>query len=618
MFTCSECSEVFQNETRLQVHMRDQHPLSKPYTCPTCKKPFKMKGSMTRHTATCGGSVDMVERAVTETTPPSTTPPSTTPPSTTPPPTTFAQWRARYNVDRKPGEPEFTEDAGQHAVQFMGRLQRESPLPVENALELEEFLDQYIDQHQSTLRPSTVSTHLRYMRWYALWKTTTGDCPQASIDVLDASVETHQSFASRHDHHMNLMNYLSPGELIDVRERLVTALRSEQQGFVDPFVTRMIKFQNISGSELQLHAKRLRNWIEVALRVVDVPMRIQCSKYMKLPSGDTAEYDFVCRLEKLPGGYARLVCRDKVQKSHQPVRIPLPRVLNPYLHAYLTLCRDAIVPHGSPYVFTNGAGGVWTDASKDVKTYIRQHLGIDTEEIEPSGRFVHCTRKMALASFSTKVRFDMGAVRNFAKLMRHSVATSEQYYCQWSETSLAQEGVRQWSSAMLGTPVVQEDIDPYTPGSLRVPPDFIDGWFRDTFVFVRPCSDYNRADATTQTDPVVGMGSIDRAAPDSTDLHPEASIPICPDCSRVCSIMGPYGLRRDTARFARYFVQCGSCDGMRPTQRTRWYPLGTTPPLPTSSSRPRNSEQIDSYIVDYLQKRRRVDSGEVPVQTTEG
>jgi hypothetical protein len=322
----------------------------------------------------------------------------------------------------------------------------------------------------------------------------------------------------------------------------------------------------------------------------------------------------VCRLEKLPTGYARLVCRDKVQKSHQPVRLPLAPCLNPYMHAYMVFCRPAVARE-SEYVFTSGCGGVWSDASRDIKSYMRDTLGIDPDELEPTGRFVHCTRKIALAAYSTRVRFDMQLVRNFAKLMRHSVATSEQYYAQWSDTVLSQEGAAAWSRWMLGVETPDADVAPYTPSLVRRAPDFVDGWFRASFVFSTPHVAYDRADAYTQTDPVLGLGpagpgSLHLTPPGAGQIHPMASIPTCDRCTSVYSLFGPYGLRRDTAHFGCYYVQCRSCDGTRPTAHARWYPLGTDPPVPSCSTRPRNASRIRQHVdVSVACKRAKLEPG---------
>jgi hypothetical protein len=493
----------------------------------------------------------------------------------------FKTWCNEY-VRTKCGE--LSESTIRQSASFVSNMDQ-SHIPFFDSLDFGDFLDCYTDTKQNEISPSSLTNHFRYIRLMLLWKFSNGHCHRSLLDVIDEHLAGYQKFASRRDHHTNLLNFLSPHRLIEIREMVVTALRQDQLNHIDPLITRILRNNNVKGIELTTFSKRLRNWLELCFRFVDIPLRIQCSICMELKNTETiaSEYNFLSKLEKLPSGYTRIIVRDKVQQSHQPVQLNVPDVLNPYLHFYLVFCRPALTT-SSNYVFPSGSGGKWVHASKQLKEYLDIELGINPNELEPSGRFIHCTRKIALAAFGTRVQFNVDKLRGFAKLMRHSLATSEKYYCHWSDTTLSQNAVKEWSYCMLG----QEDRlpdTPYVPGNIRTPPDILSKWYRETYSFYDKNVQFTLRDSSTQTD----FSDDDQPFVDNLQ-HTKSTMPACSLCSRKFSVFGPLGLRRDK-NYGRYFAQCLQCDGKRPGTRTVWYTEGVDVPERSLSNQPRTKKQ---------------------------
>jgi hypothetical protein len=166
------------------------------------------------------------------------------------------------------------------ATKVAGFIGKETvEVPLSDAMEFEEFLDSYMDDKEKEVNPSTLTHHLRYFRWFLLWKYSNRLCDITLFPVIDEHIANYQNFASRRDHHVNLLNFLSPHKLVTIREKVVTALREYQATNLDPYIIDFLRKQELTQSPSDAFTKNLRNWLELCLRFIDVPMRIQCSMY---------------------------------------------------------------------------------------------------------------------------------------------------------------------------------------------------------------------------------------------------------------------------------------------------------------------------------------------------
>jgi hypothetical protein len=583
-FECRYCQKKCSSGRNLQQHVLQLHPAEKAFRCNNCPTAFKNQSSLQRHGRSC--SIKLTDKQLNK-----------APIALDEYPVVFGEtpnfesWHTKYLANKTEYCRDLCKDTACKIIQFIGSSLG-SFESFFDAMDFDEYVDCYLDTKQSELKPSTLTKHLRYIRWFLLWKYSNHECCSSLFPVIDVQIQNSQALASTRDQHVSLLNFLSPYKLIAIREKVVLALRKYQVETIDPFVVEFL--QSAQPHKLMTFTKKLRNWLELCLRFINVPLRIQCSINMVMSDAENDDYKAVCKLDKLPTGYTRIVIRDKVQQSHQPVHINVPDVLNPYIHFYLIHCRTA--NENSNFVFLNKTGGPWTKASKQLKRFMETDLGVNANDIEPSGRFIHCTRKIALAAFGTVVDFDVEKMKGFARLMRHSLATSEAYYGHWVDTKLSQSAVKNWNSSMLG----QVDSDPvcvYKPGNIRTPPNSVSAWFRASFSFHKTDTSYTLCDAATQT-------NWDETMQQNQHQNSKSTLPLCTTCFEKFSVFGPYGLARDTEHFGRYFAQCKKChDHGRPTKcHTVWFELGATPVEKSVSNKNRNQQTIDEHIQRHKKK----------------
>ena len=346
---------------------------------------------------------------------------------------------------------------------------------------------------------------------------------------------------------------------------------------------------------------RLRNWLELALRFLNVPCRIQCSRFMCLP--ETTALDYVCKLVRRDGQYARLINQDKSCASHQPLLLPLGHTLSAYMHVYLVYGRP---PGAQPFVFCTRRGTQWTRPSRDLKTYLEQVLHIDVHTLDPTGRFIHGSRAIMMAVMAVGVQFDQQKMHGFARLLRHSSTTNERFYSMWQQRALSNQSIEVFAHLVGLDRDTTTPAPPYVPLSLcRVPAALASlvhqAMCLETLLPFVPC--YETRSIGTQT----GDETDSAQAPDepvrasAQDLDVAATAPSCTSCGQWSLVLhGPCGAMRRKRYAGRYYLACPTChtlpDGRFDLVRCRWYPLGYRPTQPSQSNRPRNLDAITRFI----------------------
>jgi hypothetical protein len=586
------------NTTALRDHLQEVHPDATPFECTNCHRSFKHKSSLQRHKCTK--------------LPADLGPPIRKKPRTERRPhalfdqyamlqthlgssTTFEEWAHAYQAARTPADVPLSDSTLQNIVSTWSQYFAPLSLMWDHTGLFCDQVDQWMDdQYASTLQPITTVNHLRHLRWYALYMYSLTKTNTDILEYLEDVIQSAQRHASKGTSDVHCIAMLDPYQLASLRDRIVTALQQQQRDCLDPFIERMCRASPPPKEEcVTFGLTHLRCWIDLALRFVSVPLRMQCTIHLLEPDVESTNY--VCKLTYRDGNYVRVVYRDKTGDTHAPSFVPIGRTISAYLTFYRRYCRPRPM---APHTFQTAHGSMWKRASQDVKEYTRTFLGIDPDKIEPTGRFVHGSRHIGLATYALAVNFDSERLRELAHLMRHSVAISEKYYSVWLDRNRNERASQNFSATMgLATtetgdiPVV--DTPAYQPLTLRPPSRLIQHAMAQAFdteisQHLHPPSVFALRDASTQT------GHVDcTSTPPLTD---SCTLPVCTECKAMYVVLGPLGQSRHPM-FGRYFAQCLTCDGRRPNKiSTMWYDLGYTPQTPSRSHRPRNQTRITNHL----------------------
>ena len=482
----------------------------------------------------------------------------------------------------------------QQVTRFWDQLDREgyhtiTREPLSDVHVFGETLDAYIDDQVTSVQLSTVVQRLRYIRWAVCYRLNTDNRtdPQILIE-LDDTITSMQPVATIRTTNTSLLTVLDPYRLVGLHNRIVSGLKKLQTVEIDPFIQGFF-VQEHQGptAESVRFGLRLRCFVELLMRFNNVPLRVECSRYLQ-----TQEFqgtDFVAKLVCRKDGWYRLVNQDKTGKISQNTLVPLDSVTSGYLHFYLRYCRRQ---PSSTTVFQSASGGVWSTISKDLKTFLSE-CGVDSEQVAQNGRLIHGTRHIGLAVFSVLSDFNIEKIRNYATLLRHQLVHVEKIYSPWlrmyQQQQAAAEMLRLKGLGTLETKTrVQtevhhvRDCHPVVYSCLKQ---------LHESVFMGPTTEvpvrYTTRDMGTQTG--------------DQDLEPQAlAAPGEPQRCLVCdsptSVFGPLGDSKNSKRFGCYWRQCAKCHGSKHNKESFWYPLGVTPKLASSSTRPRNLSMIQVHI----------------------
>ena len=598
MSLCPECQACLKNTTSLREHLQEHHPNATPFACETCHRRFKHKSSLKRHSCT-SGTTNLEGQ--------STVVPAKKKPriersaqalfgqyamlrthlgSTN----TFAEWARAYQMVRTSADVPLSDSTLHNITSTWTQYFAPLSLTWEHTGVFSDQIDQWMDeQYASTLQPITTVNHLRHLRWHALYMYSISRTSTDTLDYLEDVIHSTQRHASKGTSDTHCIAMLDPYQLASLRDRIVAALQHQQRDCLDPFIERVCRNPEAIPQEdcIAFGITHLRCWIDLALRFVSVPLRMQCTIHLLEPGVESTEY--VCKLTYRGDSYIRIVYRDKTGDTHPPSSVPVGRTISTYLTFYRRYCR---VRPMAPYTFQTVQGSVWKRASQDVKEYTRTFLGIDPDKIEPTGRFVHGSRHIGLATYALAVNFDSERLRELAHLMRHSVAISEKYYSVWLDRNRNERASQNFSTTMgISEKEVETTPSPsYRPLSLRPPSSLIQHTMEHALLtevshHIHPTSTFTLRDASTQTGNVTTVTTM-------VPLTDSCTLPICTQCKSSYSVFGPLGQSRHPM-FGRYFTQCLTCDGRRPNKiSTVWYDLGYTPAIPSQSHQPRNRASI--------------------------
>jgi uncharacterized C2H2 Zn-finger protein len=466
-------------------------------------------------------------------------------------------------------------------------------------------IDLWIFEETKKVQASTVGLRLGYLWWIAQWRIDEGFAvPDGVIEYIDENREEMQRAGNMHRTNQSVLAMADPYELCKLSNRIVSGLQVQQRDTIDPFIRRHVFKRDIPCTEeFVKFGLDLRCWLDLAMRFVNVPARIQCTSRLEVPSSTSTDY--VAKLVCHGSSYVRVLNKDKVCSAYEATQIPLCKTISLYMFYYLRFCR----PKSSlPYVFLSKMGSRWAMASADIKGYVEEKLKVDPLKVEPGGRFVHGSRHIGLACFAVATGFDLEKLRCYTVLMRHSLSMAEQIYCPWVRLWQAKKAVEEFGR-FRGLQEELQVLPHFAPGNasqetpfillgLRKIPDAIFSVLSDQMLknFKRdmavPC--YAQSDASTQTD-TSDLYAAQEMSTQSAENSMQAER--CGSCNEIVVYEGPYPVKRDIKRYGRFCKKCSCTNG-----KNVFLDLGMVPAQARGMKRPRNIDEIREYVQEKTGK----------------
>ena len=577
MFQCPVCVDVCTSTRKeIDTHLKTTHSnITAPYVCPECATAFTTEKARKLHRRKQHLSTE--EKA--------------------PFRGTLEEWvTTRYNTTRDSAAECFAPATVARVVAFRRALLFEGGRTLDQVLSLvddgviTETLDEWVDAELQLHSTQTVNNHVRYLLLVLRYLADTTVINALVVEYVADLVGETQSAATRGSTTLNMLKMEDPFALARIRDTVVNALLQEQVDYIDPYIATHLFDTPTHSEEVLVFGVRLRNWLELAIRLTNIPCRIQCTR--ELRTVEHTGLDYVSKLVLRDGQYCRLINQDKSATSHQPLFLPLGANLSAYLHIYLAYGRP---PTDHTYVFCTKKGAKWARPSRDLKIYLESVLGLDVHAIDPTGRFIHGSRALMMAVFAIGVHFDQQKMHGFARLLRHSSTTNERFYSMWQQRALSTQAIAAFAD-VFELPVTRAHV-PMTCVQLRTIPRAIAA----------------RIDAQLQTPTVrpywstcsIGTQTGDMECSQGTqhELDVAATPPACVCCGQFSlQVFGPFGSMRRRKYAGRYYLACPcqrNTDGRFDTKHCLWYPLGYTPLQKSQSSIPRNMDEIKQYIATH-------------------
>ncbi len=493
---------------------------------------------------------------------------------------------------------------------------------------MDSHLDLFFEQEFGrNISAQTVVLQMRDLRWAVAYRLSRGEVtiPDDVFFAVDAAVRETQRRTTLQLVNMTVLTLLDPVPYLLLHEELASLLRRVQTDHLDPFLAGFVA----RGGECcesddrqqqltirQFGTRVLRPWLALAMRVWNVPCRVQVDQSLVAPGSHT-EGEGVCVALLAPDparplAYRRIIHHDKVVGSAEATALPLCQNLSLYLHFYLRFCRAQ--PTGR-FVFQAPCGGRWARPSRDMKRFLVEHARPDgaVVHLTRNHRFVHELRRVGLAVFAARTNFDQQKLKEYGTLMRHSFETMQRYYATFFQYQLARRAAHSLE-AVAGRPLVSDEekagpalalLDP-KPGPLEFTQPGLGSFLRQLWAGpTKPPPVVRFCDVGTQTLTFAqeaeeelekeqeGSQQNSKADDSAPYARPGETPGECLSCGAALSVFGPVAVRKN-ARFGQFFLACFACSAG--TKAIRYFPLGTLPRTPSLTPRPRNAGDIEAYV----------------------
>jgi hypothetical protein len=465
----------------------------------------------------------------------------------------------------------------------VGFIEQLPSVECDTSLVFADYVDDFVDKELLRVNMATVTQRLRFLKWYLLYKVSTDhDLDLSMVEDLNETICTCQAAATKTKINDGLFAIADPYPLARLGNSIVHMLRKEQVEVINPTIVHFYKGRLSDERMVEFGVQHLRQFLELAMRFVNVPLRIQCTTSLKLDAQDT---DFVCKLVYRGNHFARVVCRDKT--GAMLTTVPLDQELSFYVSFYILHCR---FDKNSEYVFQTSRGKQWTKASRDLKVYMSQR-GIVCDEVCPNGRFVHCSRNIGLAKVAIMSNFDTQKLEAYSVLLRNSLHMIEHVYSPWLRLRQARDAC---DTMFLyhNIPSVYKCAPVFECVALEALAGEILFYLRNTMAhYLKPEEKFAYTTRTCGTQ----TGDCKLVVAETDEIKKE-----CLVCQSVTVYCGPCG-KTTHSKFACYFRACLRCNPKKTSSHSTnvWYKLGETNPAETSqSSKPRNLDVILKHIQD--------------------
>jgi hypothetical protein len=513
----------------------------------------------------------------------------------------FEAWAKEYRSKKRVEDPNLSDKVEELVILFYRSVKDRLEAKWRDPDAFSEEVDHWFDEKTSTCLLSTICTRLRYLKWIALFMYTRDETSYDILLSLDEIIADTQAASSKNSTNNSLLAIFDPFKLISIGNNVVNLLRKQQAEVIDPFIAEQLRNDMVPKSELVRFGLELRCFIDLAMRFTNVPCRIQATVRLEMP--DSTGNRYVSKLIQHGKYFTRVLNKDKVCSSYEATQVPLDDVISLYLSFYIKYCRPR---EESNYVFQTKTGKVWMRASRDIKQYL-QNRGFSPDHIEPNGRFVHGSRHIGLATFAVGVGFNMVKIREYTVLMRHSLHATEMIYTPWLRSAQADSAIKNLS--------VIRNLDMTHMGDSEMPliiplrpakaiiVSVISRQMLETFsevnsgfisYEVRSVGTQTYGDSNLDEDPCLENCEEEKSKGSrNIDVEPGTGHQDCDQCRCRMSLCGPYATSRDKDMFGRYYIKCKACK----LSNVLWYPLGFTPELPSTSSKPRNLSVIQEFVL---------------------
>ncbi|MDA9932947.1 BrnA antitoxin family protein, partial [Gammaproteobacteria bacterium] len=218
---------------------------------------------------------------------------------------------------------------------------------------------------------------------------------------------------------------VTPVQYLAVRNTIMEALYYRQTE-IDGIIER---FKNDEEYDSDEDRQYFRIWLDVTLKLCNVPSRIQVSTNLEIPmASKTFNTGTVSKLVyNMRGSLSRMFVMDKTAKAYgtMPVTVPLGRVLTYYMSAYLLY----VMPEGSKYVFNESDGSKWKGESEEFINFLCQGIQLPCWLVPRQ----HSLRIIGINAMAALHHFDSGKLDDLGTLSRHTRNVMLTDYTFWSE-----------------------------------------------------------------------------------------------------------------------------------------------------------------------------------------